>query len=343
MTATSGSASQTVYSSGCCPTRFFQLNVSEAGLYPIRAEVVEWGGGDNIDLFQPAAPGAAWVCVNDAGSNIKVFKSATSGAYVWPSNGFPISASRKVADVGQGDVAGWNATLAKESADMAALKPIDRTGLGTALTENDLVGVGTGFAAVGTDTPDSLNYFEVSPNNDGDQGRFGNNRLTEVFGSVLGTPGTNDNYAITATGYIEFKTAGDYAFGTIGDDGVTLWIAGQIVSVWPFAGGAEDNTPAIVRITEPGIYDIRVDGFENGWNYDLEFFQYLGDGTAVLVNDPKATVTVYRTLEQERSGLDQVRQSGTDSRVGEGRRYQQGRHPGLPRPGGQLHPGGRQP
>ena len=281
---------QTVYSTGCCPNRVFQLNVPEAGTYPVRVELIEGMGDARIDFYEFGTVGRA--SVNAPGSSFQIHQSATSGPYAWATSGVELPAARKVANVGQGDTLGWNATLSKEPDPLTALSGMDRTGLGTALNENDLYGIGSGIVPQATDTPDSINYVDSPDTN----GRFANDRNITSFGDIVNSSDYND-FNITAVGYIEFPAAGDYALNTNCDDGFTLWVAGKIVSIWPFTSGATDNTVAVVRVTEPGLYDIRMDCFDRNSLFSMELYQYLPDRSLVLVNDPAATVKVYRTLK----------------------------------------------
>ncbi|MEP0843026.1 MAG: hypothetical protein HRF43_09980 [Phycisphaerae bacterium] len=284
---------QTIYSANCCPHKQFTLYVSEAGTYPIRVEMLEGGGDARVDFYE-IAPGIGGVSVNHPSSRLTVHNQATSGSYAWRPNGTVIPGDRRVADVGGGGTLGWNAILAKAPPGVT----IDANmGLATALIENDLVGAGVGVAEQAFDLPDFINYADI---NEGG-GRFGGDRSMGEFRRPDNTPyftaGGNEDFAISANGFIEFPAPGDYALGTNGDDGMIMWIAGKVVTVFPFNTGPADNTPAVVHVDTPGLYDIRVDYFERGGGAEMEVFQYLPDGsTRVLVNDPAATVKVYRTL-----------------------------------------------
>jgi len=286
---------QTVFSTGCCPNQTIPLNVTEPGTYPIRVEQIEGGGDARIKLYQFVTD-VGIVPVNGAGSTVQVFQSVTGTPFAWKSNGWTLGADRKVANVGQGGTPGWNAILAK----LPAIPGVDLSenpGLASAIIENDLVGVGTGLAAQAFDSPDWINYADIGESG----GNFGGDRSTASFLKTDSTPlftaGGNDDFAISSQGYIEFPAAGDYALGTNGDDGLVMWVGGKVVTIFPYNTGPADNTPAIIHVDNAGIYDIRCDWFERGGGAEVEIFQYLPDGaTRVLVNDPAATVKVYRTL-----------------------------------------------
>jgi len=304
---------QVIYSSGCCPNTRFELNVTDPGTYPVRVELIEYTGDARIDFYQ-YAPDAYPVSVNDPASTLKVFDSATTGEYDWPGTYWNISASRKVAEVGQGGTPGWNATLAKAPVGIDLDANI---GLTEVILHNNFAGWPGDPAVLGYDTPDAVNYTDIGfvdpdPNQTGEEGEgwFTRNagdfqapdwpdRSVLVFdptSAFLNPAGENEQFTIGAVGYIEFSAAGNYQFNMNGDDGMQVWIGGEIVSIFPYNTGPQDFSPGFVHISAPGIYEIRVISFERGGGYSMEFFQFLPDNTRALVNSPQATVKVYRTL-----------------------------------------------
>lgn len=311
---------QSVFTTGCCPNQMITLNVTQAGTYPIKVAFTENGGDARVKFYERAIVfNGGQVPVNGAGSTVTVNVAATTGDYAWPNkSSWAIPADRKVAEVGQGTTLGWNATLSQlPGVDLNADGNYDtqiannptRGGLGLAiaLTENSLAGFGEGLATQAFDTPMAINYDDIGEDNANftaastiagqavagrDTSNFLKADTTPIF-----TAGGNDHFTISASGYIEFTQPGYYAFGTNGDDGMIMWVGGVVVTVFPFNTGPTDNTPAFVLISEPGIYDVRVDSFEVGGGYAMEMFQYLPDGTTrALVNSDAATVKVYREL-----------------------------------------------
>jgi hypothetical protein len=293
------------------------LNVTDPGTYPVRVELIEYTGDARIDFYQYVA-GSYNVAVNDPASTLKVFDSATTGDYDWLGTYWNISAGRKVAEVGQGGTPGWNATLAKAPAGLL----IDANlGLTEVLLHNSYAGWSGALASLGTDTADAINYTDIGfvdpdPNTTGEPGEGwftrnnGNFRAPDwpdrgIMSFVpvipddpnfLNAAGENDDFAIGAVGYIEFPAPGSYQFSTNGDDGMQVWIGGQIVSIFPYNTGTQDFSPAFVHVSAAGLYEIRVISWDRCCDYSMEFFQFLPDGTRALVNSPQATVKVYRTL-----------------------------------------------
>jgi len=299
---------QTIYNTPCCPNNIIPVNVVEAGTYPIRVEFVEYGGDARFKFYQ-VTPNGGRVPVNSPGSTIKVFTSATSGAFAWkPSwQGWTLPADRKVANVGQGGTLGWDAVAAKVPAGVNVSADSGHMGIATALVENNLAALPGLTVPQATATPPYINYqtggeFTAGSTIAGQN--IADLPLSDFLlsgGAQLFTTGgdAEDNFAMGFSGYIEFAQAGNYAFNCNSDDGSAVWIGGQVVTEYPLNSGAGDNTPGFLKIVEPGIYDIRVDFFEGGGANEIEIVQYLPSGTRrVLINDPTnaGTVKVYRTL-----------------------------------------------
>ncbi|MCB9866323.1 MAG: hypothetical protein H6816_06770 [Phycisphaerales bacterium] len=284
---------QTVWSATSGGEQVVPIEILAAGTYPIRVEHVEFIGDARVELGEVVS-GSGLVALNGAGSTISVNVSATSGAYTWPPHGTVIPVARRVAGAGAGTDPGWSATLAK-AVDIGAGSPpvIDKSAYGTMLIENNHVDLTSNAFPTAMDTPGAVNYTDTG---EGPAGRFGSDRLISTFGSIVNAAGGNDDLAVSARGYLEFPAAGDYALNFNADDGGIVWIGGVAVTLWPFGSGPQDTTPIVVHVAAPGLYDVRVDFFEHGGGLSFEFFQYLPNGTAVLVNDPASTVKVYRSL-----------------------------------------------
>ncbi len=283
---------QTLFAATSGGERIVSINVLEAGAYPLRIEHVEFLGDARVELGESV--GGSIVPLGGAGSNVTVHTAATSGAYDWAPYGDVIPADRKVADSGDGVSPGWNTTLAT-AVDVGAGSPpvIDKSAYGTMLIENNHIDLPPAPFPNANATPTEINYVDVG---ESPAGRFAGDALITDFGALVDPAGGNDSLALSAAGYIEFPTPGDYALNINADDGGIVWIAGIAVTLYPFSSPPTDATPIVVHVEEAGLYDIRVDFFENGGGLSFEFFQYLPDGTVALINSPAATVSVYREL-----------------------------------------------
>jgi hypothetical protein len=121
----------------------------------------------------------------------------------------------------------------------------------------------------------------------------------KAFAIYLGPapPITADKYSVRWTGKIRAPRSGEYTFYTVSNDGVRLWINGQLlIDNWTAHSQAEDKATIAMRA---------------GKNYDLkmEYFQAGGNATAQLSwkppGLPRSLVTTDRFLTaQNRPGLD---------------------------------------
>lgn len=307
---------QTIYSGAGPQYEALPINIADAGVYAIQVEFVEFGGDSYVELGE-ATYGDGMVVLNTAtdSNGIKVWTEATipADAPLPEPRGIRIPADRKVANVGQEGELGWNAKLVKR-ADIFAALPIDGDYRGTALSENSLAGIPIPLGAELTDTPVVLNYNDTGWNQELQQpvprvsGIFQApdwpDRDVTVFdpsGTIILTNAENEDFVVSATGYILFPQAGPYALNLSGDDGGNLWIAGQRVTWFRDPTEPRDYWYHSIWVDEPGIYDIRADVFERGGGYSMEAFQYIADPAnpaatkRVLINGG-STATVYRTL-----------------------------------------------
>lgn len=102
-----------------------------------------------------------------------------------------------------------------------------------------------------------------------------------------------DNFAVRATGFIEFPEAGPYQLGASHDDGVTVFIGGEVV----FQNLGTGAQQSLFVVTEPGLYPIQVDMFESGYYSYLSVYQFDGcTGISTLINDG-SPVKVYTQLD----------------------------------------------
>jgi len=250
------------------------------------------GGGDaRVDFYQILA-GSYPVAVNDPASTIKVFDSATTGEYDWESNYWNVPASKKIANHGQGGTPGWNATLGKAPAGVTMSATLG-VGVTEIVVHNNFAGWPGDPAVLGTDTPNEINYADTGETG----GNFGGERSVSNFNNAALNPaGGNEQFSIGASCYLDIPAAGTYAFGLNGDDGMQLWIGGEIVVTFPYDTGPQDFSPGFVHFAAAGLYEARVISWENGGGYSMEMFQYLPDGSRALINSDQATVKAYRTL-----------------------------------------------
>ncbi|MBP7933896.1 MAG: hypothetical protein KA354_04525 [Phycisphaerae bacterium] len=304
---------QTIYSGAGTNYEALPINLAEAGVYAITVEFAEFGGDAYLE-FGEATYGDGMVVLNTATdpNAITVWTEATipADAPMPEPRGIRITADRKVANVGQEGELGWNAKLVKELPEFAALVAIDGDYRGTALAENSLASIPVPFGTELTDTSLTLNYS--------DHGTDGITRASGIFtasngypdrdvnafdpsGTVILPTAENEDFVVSATGYILFPEAGAYALNINGDDGGNLWIAGQRVTWFRDPTGPRDYWYHSIWVDEPGLYDIRADVFERGGGFAMEVFQYIADPAnpaatkRVLINGG-STVSVYRTL-----------------------------------------------
>jgi len=280
----------------------FPVNVAEAGVYPIRVQLREGSGGNKIELGE-VVPGVGLVAVNAPESRIKVWTEIDSGPYTFRPIATSIPTSRKVAEYGAGGTPGWNVLLAKSPGVQ-----LTRVGEGTALLENSLACLtpSSGFAAQGIDEtyPLAVNYGNDTVTA---LGRFAGDRNIDSGFTLLPGPTTpwlvpgtaSTDYAIRATGYIEFPAAGVYGLDVASDDGYIMWIAGTIVGHYRTTRGSTTaGSPVFVYVSEPGIYDIRAEMFNRSGGSSMEVFEYLPDRSRALINSDRSRLKAYRDLPE---------------------------------------------
>jgi len=80
----------------------------------------------------------------------------------------------------------------------------------------------------------------------------------------------NDHFSARWTGEVQPPTSGTYTFHTSSDDGVRLWVNGQLlINNWTLHGQAEDY--GAIALTAGQKYDIR-----------MEYYEYTGNAVAIL-------------------------------------------------------------
>jgi hypothetical protein len=88
---------------------------------------------------------------------------------------------------------------------------------------------------------------------------------TVNFNWGSGSPAANvpiNNFSVRWTGQVRPPVSGQYVFSTVADDGVRLWINGQLVIDAPSDRGASTNTSAPITLTADTNYAIRLEYYE---------------------------------------------------------------------------------
>jgi PA14 domain-containing protein/K319-like protein len=93
-----------------------------------------------------------------------------------------------------------------------------------------------------------------------------------TWGTGSPAPGvTADQFSARWTGRVQAPVTGSYKFSTVSDDGIRLWVNGQlVVNNWT-DHAATTNTSASISLTSGATYTIT-----------LEFYEKAGDATAKL-------------------------------------------------------------
>ena len=92
-----------------------------------------------------------------------------------------------------------------------------------------------------------------------------------------GTPiQPDDLYSARWTGHVRIATAGTWTFGTISNDGVRLWIDGELViDEWTNHINQADFAP--ITFDEPGWFSVRLEHYNGGGNATMQLV-YTGPG-----------------------------------------------------------------
>jgi chitodextrinase/glucose/arabinose dehydrogenase len=74
-----------------------------------------------------------------------------------------------------------------------------------------------------------------------------------------------DNFSVRWTGQLEAPVTGSYTFATTTDDGVRLWVNGQLlINNWTDHGPTTDQATVSLPLTAGQRYDVRLEFYENG-------------------------------------------------------------------------------
>jgi hypothetical protein len=123
----------------------------------------------------------------------------------------------------------------------------------------------------GTDSPAVINYFD------------GASDATFPGGTLFPGLGNTEYYALDATGFLTFNTAGSYVFRVNSDDGFRLRFNGNVVSefVNPRGPGFTDTAPILFSVGS--TTSLRLTYFEQAGGDEVELSYSLNGGPQALV------------------------------------------------------------
>jgi PA14 domain-containing protein/K319-like protein len=92
-----------------------------------------------------------------------------------------------------------------------------------------------------------------------------------------------DNFSVRWTGQVQAPVTGNFTFSTVSDDGVRLWVNGQLVIDNWIHHAATTNTSAAIALVADAKYDIRMELFEAfGWATAKLLWAYPGQTPIVI-------------------------------------------------------------
>ena len=91
-----------------------------------------------------------------------------------------------------------------------------------------------------------------------------------------------DNFSVRWTGRVEAPVTGSYYFSTLSDDGIRLWVNGQLVIDNWTDHAATTNTSALISLTAGVRYTITLEFYEN-WGAAVANLQWTYPGQATQV------------------------------------------------------------
>jgi hypothetical protein len=122
-----------------------------------------------------------------------------------------------------------------------------------------VIGTGTGLWAEYYNDPNNGTHFVTRV--------LGKIDPTVNFDWTTGAPAsgvTADNFSVRWTGQVQAPLAGDYTFTTIADDGVRLWVNGQLLIDNWVDQSATARSSAVVTLVAGARYDIKMEYYEHG-------------------------------------------------------------------------------
>ena len=140
-----------------------------------------------------------------------------------------------------------------------------------------IVGTGTGL----------LGEYFTDPNNGSHLVTYVSGRVDAVnFDWAASAPAagvTFDNFSVRWTGLVQAPVSGSYAFTTIADDGVRLWVNGQLLIDNWVDQAAASRTSAPVPLVAGTRYDIRMEYYEHAGNASAKLqWSYPGQARAAI-------------------------------------------------------------
>jgi PA14 domain/K319L-like, PKD domain len=121
-----------------------------------------------------------------------------------------------------------------------------------------VAGTGTGLRGEYFNDPNNGTHFVAAIRNRVD--------ATVDFDWASAAPATGvtaDNYSVRWTGQVQAPVSGSYTFTTLADDGVRLWVNGQLlVDNWIDQAGTT-RTSAAVALVAGSLYDVRMEYYEH--------------------------------------------------------------------------------
>ncbi len=111
-------------------------------------------------------------------------------------------------------------------------------------------------------------------------------RVEKVAFTWSGSPGAGinaDQFSVRWTGFVEAASTGNYQFQTRSNDGVRLWINGELVIDNWTAHGATDDTSATIALVKNQRYAITVEYYDNAGTGVARLLWKTPAGTAFVV------------------------------------------------------------
>ena len=187
---------------------------------------------------------------------------------------------------GPGSVTFANATALNTTASFSAAGVYT---LRLSVSDSALTGTDDVVVTVNAATPSGLTaqYF----NDPGTGAHFGTLVLTRVDSTINFNWGTAspaagvkaDNFSVRWSGTVEAPVSGSYRFSTVSDEGIRVWVNGQLVINNWTPHSTTTNTSATIALTAGTRYSLTVEYFERtgGATARLQW-SYPGQGTQII-------------------------------------------------------------
>ena len=94
---------------------------------------------------------------------------------------------------------------------------------------------------------------------------------------------TADNFSVRWTGRVEAPVTGTYRFSTVSDDGIRVWVNGQLVINNWTDHATTTNTSATIALTAGTRYAVRVDFYDHTGVATAQLqWSYPGQATQII-------------------------------------------------------------